>query len=75
MLGLVMSDENPLFEDENENGIDDRFERQRRAGTLLARNSPAVLRSALARDWMADQRATPPPALILPQPQPDGVDN
>jgi len=65
VLGLVMSDENPLFEDENENAIDDVFEKQKQFGRLLAKNAPAALRSQLAREWINTQRVSPPPALFI----------
>lgn len=65
--GLVMADENPLYEDENANGIDDRFEREKR-GTLLPANASLVERKFLAQQWMESQRRKAPPALAVARP-------
>ena len=70
VVGLVFSDENPLYEDANANGIDDAFERSTR-GALLAADTPAALRSALAQEWKTAQRKKAPPALFVKRPQPD----
>jgi len=70
VCGLVLSDENPLYEDDNFNGIDDAFERQKR-GVILPANAPLYERQQLAQDWKAVQRAKAPPALFVQRPMPD----
>ncbi len=70
VVGLILSDENPLYDDANDNGIDDAFERSTR-GALLAADTPGVVRSALAQQWKASQRRTTPPALFVARPHPD----
>ena len=69
--GLVLSDDNPLYEDTNANGIDDAFERQKR-GVTLPTTATLADRQQLAKDWQAAQRAQPPPALAVNRPMPDG---
>lgn len=69
--GLVQSDENPLYDDANANGIDDRFEQQKN-GRLLATSAPKAERQALIKDWRDSQRATRPAALFVNLPRPDG---
>ena len=71
ITGLVLSDDNPLYEDANANGIDDAFERQKRGATLPTTATLAD-RQQLATDWKAAQRAQPPPALAVNRPMPDG---
>ena len=71
ITGLVLSDENPLYEDANANGIDDAFERQKR-GVTLPTTATLADRQQLAKDWKASQRAQPPPALAVNRPMPDG---
>ena len=68
--GLVLADENPLFEDTNVNGIDDTFERQK-LGVLLPAGVGIPTRQQLAQDWKAAQRAQAPPALFVNRPMPD----
>jgi hypothetical protein len=70
VCGLVLADENPLYDDANANAIDDRFEQQKR-GALLQTTAPAAERKALAADWKAAQRTQPPPALFVQRPKPD----
>ena len=70
LTGLVFSDENPLYEDANANGIDDRFELQTR-GALLAADTPVALRSFFAQQWKESQRRKAPPALHVSRPHPD----
>jgi len=70
VCGLVLSDENPLYEDDNFNGIDDAFERQKR-GVILPATAPLYERQQLAQDWKAVQRAKAPPALFVQRPMPD----
>ena len=70
VLGLVLADENPLYEDANFNGIDDAFERQK-LGALLPANAALPTRQQLAQDWKTAQRAKAPPALFVNRPLPD----
>lgn len=70
VCGLVLSDENPLYEDANFNGIDDAFERQK-LGALLPANAAIPTRQQLAQDWKTAQRAKAPPALFVNRPMPD----
>lgn len=70
VIGLVLADENPLYEDANANGVDDVFERQR-LGVLLPLNATVPARQQLAKDWKAAQRAKAPPALFVQRPMPD----
>ena len=62
LTGLVLSDENPLYVDDNANGIDDAFERTR-LGSPLRSDAPASERRALAYQWREHQRSSPPPPL------------
>lgn len=70
VIGLVLADENPLYEDANGNGVDDVLERQR-LGALLPVNATLPARQQLAKDWLAAQRAKAPPALAVQRPMPD----
>ena len=70
VCGLVLADENPLYEDANFNGIDDAFERQK-LGALLPANAALPTRQELAQDWKTAQRAKAPPALFVNRPMPD----
>ncbi len=70
LVGLVLADENPLYEDANANGIDDVFERQTR-GALLPANAPIELQRLLAQEWKASLWKKAPPALFVKRPQPD----
>jgi len=70
LAGVVQSDENPLYEDANANGIDDAFEQSKR-GTLLAATATRAERKALAAGWRTHQRTARPPALFVPRPLPD----
>ena len=70
LVGLVLADENPLYEDANANGIDDAFERQAR-GALLPANTSIELQRLLAQEWKTAQRQKSPPALFVKRPQPD----
>jgi len=71
ITGLVQSDENPLYEDSNDNGIDDQFE-QRKKGRLLVSNASISDRKQLAQEWRIDQMTSVPPALFFNRPLPDG---
>ena len=70
LTGLVLADENPLYEDANANGIDDRFELQTR-GALLPGNAPLELQRAIAQEWKTAQRRHAPPALHVKRPRAD----
>ena len=67
----MLADENPLYVDDNFNGIDDAFEKQKR-GVLLPAAASLRDHPLLANDWQAAQRAKPPTALFLFRPLPDG---
>ena len=69
---LVSADENPLYTDDNANGIDDSFEKQQRGG-LLAAKAPTSERSALARQWQQDQQHRQVQPWPIQRPLPDGV--
>jgi hypothetical protein len=71
--GLVSSDENPLYADENFNGIDDAFERQNNQGNLLAAKAPAADRAPLARRWQQDQQLRQIKPWPVQRPLPDGA--
>lgn len=73
VLGLVTSDENPLFVDANANGIDDTFEKQKRNGALLAANAPAAERIQLAQQWKDSQGAADVKPWKIRRPVPDNV--
>lgn len=68
--GLVLADENPLYEDDNVNGIDDRFERSQR-GAILPASASLVERKLLAEQWKDAQRTNPPAPLALARVLPD----
>ena len=68
--GLVQSDVNPLYADDNGNGVDDSFEQQKR-GRLLAKADGKADRKQLIADWRKHQRTSPPPALFVNLPRPD----
>ena len=70
VCGLVLADENPLYEDANFNGIDDAFERQK-LGVVLPAGAAIPTRQQLAQEWKAAQRAKAPPALFVQRPMPD----
>jgi hypothetical protein len=72
LSGLVMSDENPLYEDENANGIDDRFEQEKR-GSILAANASVAERQQLAAQWKQSPQMKRPPAMLVKRPLPDGT--
>lgn len=70
ITGLVLSDENPIYEDANANGIDDVFEISRR-GALLPANATIAERQFLAKEWKDSQRTSPPPAFFVHRPSAD----
>ena len=71
LTGLVMADENPLYEDDNANGIDDRFEKEKR-GALLPVQASVAERKILAQQWRDAQRKKAP-ALHVSRPMQDGA--
>jgi hypothetical protein len=71
ITGLVLADENPIYEDDNANGIDDRFEKEQRGGTLLPANASKAERQALAQQWKAAQHVKPPTPFHIQRPMPD----
>jgi hypothetical protein len=70
VVGLVLSDENPLYEDTNANGIEDQFEMTQR-GALLPSKASKVERDAVMLQWKNAQRGRRPPAVFAPRPMPD----
>lgn len=72
VCGLISSDDNPLFADENRNGIEDGFERQKNNGKLLT--LPGRARTLLAQDSQQDQQArkVATQSWVVRRPQPDG---
>lgn len=71
ICSLVLADDNPLFADDNVNGIDDAFERQHRGGLLLASGASVAERQGVAKNWRTAQQMKPPPALFVARPAPD----
>lgn len=71
IMGLVQSEENPLYPDANANGLDDRFEYKIK-GRLLTPTDTKSDRKELIVEWRADQIAHPAPALFVNLPLPDG---
>ncbi|MBI5766589.1 MAG: hypothetical protein HZA93_02260 [Verrucomicrobia bacterium] len=72
LCGLVLADENPLYLDDNFNGIDDAFEKTKRNGQLLPASASIPERQLLAKEWKESQRQKPPPAPFVARPLPDG---
>ena len=72
LTGLVMADENPLYEDANANGIDDAFEKQKR-GAILSASASLSDRRTLAQEWKEALRKEAPPALYVKRPMPDSL--
>ncbi|MGH7945901.1 MAG: hypothetical protein ACREF9_12960, partial [Opitutaceae bacterium] len=70
LSGLVLADENPLYEDENANGIDDHFEKLVRGALLPASATPAE-RRLLAQQWRTEQRKKAPRPFFVQRPLPD----
>ena len=73
LCGLISSDDNPLFADENRNGIEDGFERQKAGGKLL--NLSGQVRSMLAHEAQQDQQArkVATQAWTVRRPRPDNA--
>lgn len=55
LFSVVDSDENPLYIDNNRNGIDDAFEKAQSGGNLLPASATAAERSKLVQLWKANQ--------------------
>ena len=72
VIGLVLADENPIYEDANANGIDDRFEISAR-GALLPAAASKPERQLLAQQWRDSQRVKLPPAFFVQRPLPDNL--
>lgn len=70
LKGLVQADDNPLYVDENANGVDDDFE-QAHLGRTLERTAQKSDRAKLIKEWRKLERALPPPALFVARPRPD----
>ena len=73
ICGLISSDDNPLFADENRNGIDDAFEAQQTPGASLAGRKAGTARSQLAKAWQEDQQARPVQPWPVRRPLPDNA--
>jgi len=67
IAGLVLADENPIYEDANANAIDDRFEVARR-GSLLPVRAARAERKLLTQEWRDAQRASPPEPFFVARP-------
>lgn len=70
IMGLVQSDENPLFVDTNANGVDDTFESRQPSGLLPAATSISA-RKSLVQSWKSSQRAAPPVPIVTRRPASD----
>lgn len=74
LVGLVLADENPLFEDENRSGIDDKFERQQLGGQLLSADASWLTRRRVATLWRQHQQAGRNHPLLVEPLESDRVD-
>ena len=72
LCGLVCSDENPLFEDDNDNAVPDDFE-QKILGNLLSADANEQSRSNLSLAWQEERRTRSPSEFILTTPLPDSL--
>jgi len=72
LCGAVISDENPLFDDDNANGVDDEFEMMH-LGALQAGDAPASSRRDLADEWRISDPRSDPPIFFFLLPQPDSL--
>jgi hypothetical protein len=70
ITGLVLADENPIYEDANANAIDDRFEISQR-GALLPAGASKSERQLLAQQWRDSQRVKLPQAFFVQRLMPD----
>ncbi len=70
LCGLVCSDENPLFEDINDNGVPDDFE-IKTLGKPLNANARAEVLADLRVAWQVARASSPPSEFVLTTPLPD----
>ncbi len=70
LCGLVVSAENPLFEDANDNAIPDAFEMEI-LGSLLEDGASEQTLAALRAGWFEEKLMRPPVPFILNAPLPD----
>lgn len=70
LCGLVQTEDNPLFDDANGNGIDDEFERTKQ-GALLPSNLTATQRAAVAKEWREAVATQMYEAWLIEKPRPD----
>ena len=70
LCGLVCSDENPLFEDANDNGVPDDFE-MKILGKLLSKDASVQTRANLRLAWDEEKSSRPPSEFVLTTPLPD----
>ncbi len=73
VCGLISSDDNPLFVDENRNGIDDAFEAQHSPGVSLQGRKAGSARSQLAKAWQEDQQLRTVQPWPVRRPLPDNA--
>ncbi len=71
VCGLISSDDNPIYEDGNRNGIDDAFEKLQNRGVLLT--APGAARTRLAEQWQKNQQGRQLPSWAVQRPLPDGM--
>lgn len=71
--GLISADENPLWTDENGNGIDDDFEQRQRGALLLRSAASGVERTRLAQQWQQDSQHRRLQPWPVQRPLPDGA--
>jgi hypothetical protein len=69
VCGIVQSNQNPLFEDVNDNGIDDSFEKHKKGGLLS--DVTREQRSFAIKEWRESSRSERKAAWILNKPRPD----
>ena len=72
--GLVCSDENPLFEDANDNGVPDDFE-QKLLGAVLSKSASEQTQANLRLAWDEARKSRPPSEFFLTTPLPDSFPN
>jgi hypothetical protein len=72
LYGAVVSDDNPLFTDENGNGVEDSFEIEKN-GALLSARSLESERKEVAKEWRLAQRTRGGTVLSSIRPAADSV--
>jgi hypothetical protein len=70
VCGVVCSDKNPLFEDENDNAVPDDFESEA-LDRLLKKYGGQLQMSALRREWNEERRSRPASEFVITTPLPD----